>query len=114
MNSPLTATRPVTISPFQGALLRTLAYFDMFDHPLTLEETERFTDTPNVDRLEVSEELRYLAAKGLVFEHDGFWALRDRPEDLNERKAGEEGRAPFPKRSKCAIDRRFRSSEPCS
>lgn len=90
MNSTLTATPDPTVSRFQGAILRALAYFDIFDHPLTLEEIDRFTDLRHEDRTALERDLNALAAKGLVFDLNGYWSLHNKPENVQVRINDEE------------------------
>ncbi|HEX2618231.1 MAG TPA: nucleotidyltransferase domain-containing protein [Flavobacteriales bacterium] len=61
----------------QGTVLRTLAYFDVFHHPLTTEEVQRFGDQASLRGKELLLALQALKELGLVEEHKGYWALRD-------------------------------------
>ncbi|HEY0976712.1 MAG TPA: nucleotidyltransferase domain-containing protein [Flavobacteriales bacterium] len=68
---------PIRSSHLQVPLLRTLAYFDVFHHPLTVEELERFSDRTLHDRKAIEAALQDLATRGLVQFCDGHWALRE-------------------------------------
>lgn len=62
--------------PLQASVLRTLAYFDFFGHPLNLAEICRFGDQAPADADELAEALGHLKELGMVEEHEGHWGLR--------------------------------------
>jgi len=56
------------------AALRVLAYFDVFDHPLTVAELARFTGQ---EEDEARDALAELLIAGTVRQHLGYWSLGD-------------------------------------
>ncbi len=84
------STRELSVA--QGALLRTLAYFDLFDHPLRLDELLRFRDGGPDETGSLLAALCDLEQRGLVVSEDGFWGLRNTFATTRER-ADDEARA---------------------
>lgn len=75
----------LNVSPFEHAILATLAYSDIFDHPLTLDELHRFLIV-SASRDEIGEcaiNRKEIACK------DGYYFLIDRPEIVDIRKQRE-------------------------
>lgn len=77
------------LTAVQATVLRTLAYFDIFHHPLTLPELKRFAEGATPARHELIEALHHLEERGLVQCHDGHWALRDTRRAVIERARSE-------------------------
>ena len=68
------------------AILKTLAYFDIFDYPLTLVEVWKWLyleENRKVSLNEVEEGLKQLSDK--VGTKEGFWFLKGRPEIIKTR-----------------------------
>ncbi len=65
------------------AILRTLCYHDLFDYPLTLEETHRFLIGKKKG------EIKNLIKEGKVEEKDGFYFLKGKRETVSLRKKRE-------------------------
>ncbi|PTT91885.1 hypothetical protein DBR42_03010, partial [Pelomonas sp. HMWF004] len=61
----------------QQAVLRTLAYRQVFDCPMTVDEVWRFLDTPLVPIGTVADALRDLQTAGLVAGRDGLFWIAD-------------------------------------
>jgi len=57
------------------AILRTLAYRDLFEYPLTPDEIWQFLIERKSQKAPVAQTLRKLAAKGVIGEKDGFYFL---------------------------------------
>jgi hypothetical protein len=74
--------RPGPEHPLAQALLRTLAYADVFDHPLTLAEAHRYLVGVSASAAEVRDELQRLVPERLS-RCDSYLMLRGR-EDLVE------------------------------
>ncbi len=80
------------ISTPHSALLRTLHYFDFFDHALSLEELHRFLSV--VASVEaVRDSVEHAVAEGVVYSGNGYYGLREETvalrkqyEALNARK----------------------------
>lgn len=62
--------------PLEASVLRTLAYFGVFGHPLKPEELLCYGDQAPTDAEGLAEALGSLKAQGLVEEHTGHWGLR--------------------------------------
>lgn len=58
--------------------LKALAYFDIFQYPLTRYEIRQFLDKP-VNGEELDRALQELMAENLIFVHNGFFSLQDNP-----------------------------------
>ncbi len=82
------ATKPalLNISPLERAILETLAYSDVFDYPLTLDELHRFlTISATVSELQEC----MLGMKNIAFVN-GYYFLAGRSEIVDIRKQREE------------------------
>ena len=101
--APMPITQPRTDTrTVQATVLRTLAYFDLFRHPLRPEELQRFADGP-VDLQEVLGSLQELEREGVVQAHDGHWSLRDVSTAVEGRRRDEHrARARMPRAGKMA------------
>jgi len=75
------------LSTQQISILKTLAYFDMFQYPISKEEISQFTDQP-VDEATLKETVTNLVSMGMLFEIDGFLSLHNDPSLVERRKAG--------------------------
>lgn len=78
MNNSLTdvapsSARPATLATILGtveaAILRVLAYHDLFRHPMTSDEIHRVIDLPNVSKARLGACLRHLTALGFIQRH---------------------------------------------
>ena len=68
-------------------IVRTLAYFDIFNYPLTNEEVRRFLHQSH-NQLVVDEVLCELLKDNLIFKLNNFYSLQNRPELAEIRIAG--------------------------
>lgn len=82
MIATATDARALTLS-----VLRVLAYFDLFKHPLTAEELVRFGQT---DANAVNEALANLEWAGIASTHQGYWSLGDARAAVEERHCAED------------------------
>jgi len=82
------ATKPalLNMSPLERAILETLAYSDVFDYPLSLEELHRFL-TISATKVEIQEQL--VRMKDVSSAH-GYYFLAGRSEIVDIRKRREE------------------------
>jgi hypothetical protein len=64
--------------PLRSSILKVLAYFDLFDYPVTADEILFFLDK-EVSSTELKAELDVLTHKGLLFPDGSFYALRNDP-----------------------------------
>ncbi|MCB9201044.1 MAG: nucleotidyltransferase domain-containing protein [Flavobacteriales bacterium] len=85
---PLAQTRTET-DAVQASVLRTLAYFDIFRHPVTVDELARFSDR-TLERERLLATLDALRTEGLVQRHEGHWSLRDASKAVLGRREDEE------------------------
>jgi hypothetical protein len=73
----------------QGTILRTLAYFDVFRHPLRKQELARFGPaSPSFAEL-LGSALNALVREGMVQEYDGYYGLQDVRTSVMERERSE-------------------------
>lgn len=63
----------------QSSILKVLAYFDLFDYPVTADEILFFLDK-EVSPARLKTELDLLTREGLLFPDSGFYSLRNDPE----------------------------------
>jgi len=100
MNELMASTRTVRSderSRTRACLLRTLAYFDVFDHPLTVAELVYYADVPFVNARSAHRELTELLALGTLEHHAGHWSLHDCVERVQRRlRSAERAQARFP------------------
>lgn len=61
----------------QGTVLRTLAYFDIFNHPLKLDEIQRFGAGDGSDPAELLCLLVDLETKGLAHRYGNYWGAKE-------------------------------------
>ncbi len=71
----------------RGSILRTLAYFDIFDYPLTTLEVWKFLNsrTGPTDLGLILAGLETLQGEGVIDQRGGFWFLRGREVGVNLR-----------------------------
>ncbi|HVX49544.1 MAG TPA: hypothetical protein VHB48_05275 [Chitinophagaceae bacterium] len=61
--------------PAGESVLKVVAYFDLFDYPVTLEEIKFFLDQPFAEE-QLFEELRKLVKANMLYWLNGFYSLR--------------------------------------
>lgn len=83
-----TIHRPSTRA-LQCSILRTLAYFDVFGHPLTVAEISRFRDGGPVATSSLLVALHDLQERGLVEMERDQWGLRDTAVNRDKRNHDE-------------------------
>ncbi len=77
------------MTDIQKSIVKTLAYFSIFKHPLRIEELHRFLLFRECRLDEVREETLKLKESGKIFEFDGFFQLEDNKEWVKARIRGE-------------------------
>jgi len=63
------------MQPVRKSILKVLAYFDLFNYPVTYEEIKFFLDQP-FKEAELHAELQALAETTVIFRMNGFYALK--------------------------------------
>lgn len=75
------------IMPMRHSILKVLAYFDLFDYPVTIDEVRFFLDK-DVPFNDLKTELESLLTEGMVFMHETFYSLRNEPRLATRRIKG--------------------------
>jgi hypothetical protein len=78
----------ITISPLGKSIIKTLAYYDIFDYPLTAEEIYHNLGANHVSSMDVVNEIEKLCSVCLVYKENNFYLLRDKKDFVNKRLAG--------------------------
>src|SRR6186713_428245 len=73
--------------PLRTSILKVLAYFDLFNYPVTAEEIRFFLDR-EIPESDLQAGLEALVAERTLFSIEGFFALRDEPEMVERRLRG--------------------------
>ena len=68
-------------------ILKTLAYFDIFDYPLSENEIQDFLQE-DIDNSIFAETMKQLVVDRIVFSSDGFYALDNNPARIQRRLEG--------------------------
>jgi hypothetical protein len=76
------------ISPLSKSMIKTLAYYDIFNYPLTNEEIYYCSFTNGHTKTSVFEELETLVSLGIVYRTDGFYSLNHNNYIIPERIEG--------------------------
>lgn len=84
---PLSDLKNVSTEKAELTILKTLAYFDIFDYPLTEKEIKNFLDSPLTDD-EFRSALEELVLSKTVFRFAEFYFLHDDPFTVERRLAG--------------------------
>lgn len=61
----------------QKSIIKTLAYFSIFKHPLRIDELHRFLLFHKSTPEEISEQVKDLKSSGKIFEIDGFFTIEN-------------------------------------
>jgi hypothetical protein len=92
-----TAVRTDEYMRVRAGLLRTLAYFDVFNHPLDLSEVMRYADMPLSDEQVVIKLLQELTAQDIIEHHAGYWTFHDAVARVHRRElSAKRAHARFP------------------
>jgi hypothetical protein len=70
------------------SLLKTIAYFDLFNYPLTLEDIHRFLDV-ETDQASIERAVRALVSEGCLYRIGSYYSLRNDPGLVQKRQQGE-------------------------
>ena len=69
-------------------VVKSLAYFDIFNYPLTSQEVFNYLPVDGTTQVEVTRCLDELVEKKLVFRFGDFYSLRDEEQDIRRRVKG--------------------------
>jgi len=72
----------------RSSILKTLAYFDLFNYPLALEDIHRFLDV-EADVAVIEREVRVLLRQGRLYRTGDYYSLQDNPALAERRQKGE-------------------------
>ena len=72
----------------RSSILKTLAYFDLFNYPLSLEDIRRFLDV-EADEVVIETEVRSLLRQARVYRTGPYYSLQDNPALADRRQKGE-------------------------
>ena len=75
------------LSEIKEHILGTLAYFDLFNYPLTRTEVYLFLKKKYTDEV-FDDSLKCLADGGIIYQFDGFYCLHNDPELISRRNEG--------------------------
>jgi len=64
------------LDPIEGSVLRTLAYFDIFQYPLLAGEIERYLDRLS-NGMDLESTLESMLAEGRIYRYQQFYSLHD-------------------------------------
>lgn len=73
--------------PMRSSILKVLAYFDLFNYPVTAAEIRFFLDR-DVDESQLAAGLESLAADKCLFRIEEFYSLKDDPKLVERRRKG--------------------------
>lgn len=79
----------ITISEIELAILKVLAYYHIFHHPLTVDEIYDKVEIEGVNRKALKESLQSLLASTAISEYAGYYFLPDSPSIVKNRQDGE-------------------------
>lgn len=79
----------VCLSPTESAIIRTLLYFEIFSHPLTLDDIIHCLSIPVTDRTYIVSVIEELVQQGYIKKCDGYYLIHGSPEIIERRKNGE-------------------------
>ncbi len=82
-----TSVQPISFA--QRSVLRTLLYFNIFDHPLTESEIFHLTQDHDIRENDIKIAINELTISGLIRYHDGYFFLNNKKECVARRRNGE-------------------------
>jgi predicted nucleotidyltransferase len=75
------------LSHISGSILKVLAYFHVFNYPITKDEIRAYLDH-EIPEKEFQEALAFLAENGIVYRKDEFYSLSNNPFWVHRRRLG--------------------------
>ncbi len=82
----------ITLSQTELAVIKLLAYYHVFHHPLTVGEITERIQIKGVDRGEIEKNLKDLVSTGAICEYNAYYFLED-PQSIVKRRQDGETRA---------------------
>ncbi|UCH65137.1 MAG: hypothetical protein JSW63_11095 [Ignavibacterium sp.] len=76
------------ISSLEKSIIKTLAYYDIFNYPLTLEEIYFCLDTNTVTKDKLSWEIKSLSEKNIIYKKNNYYLLNPDYNSINRRVEG--------------------------
>lgn len=73
--------------PIKNDVIATIAYFDLFDYPVTQNEIHLFLQRSH-NRQKVGTALKYLVSEKFLYRFNEFYSLRDDPSAVERRRRG--------------------------
>lgn len=70
------------------SIIKTMAYYDIFNYPLKAEEVFSFLPTNGVSRKEVYDALNELVARAKIFRFGDFYSMQEKQELISRRVTG--------------------------
>lgn len=81
-------------------ILMPLLYFEIFKHPLTVEEILNFSHNKSISTIEMTKHLEDLIQQGYIFQYEKFFLTQDCPEWVQLRKENNERAIAFIEKAK--------------
>lgn len=78
----------ITISSLGKSIIKTLAYYDIFDYPLKAEEIYYNLGTNSVSLTEIENEVEQLCKIGITYNKNNFYLLRNNENFISRRLEG--------------------------
>lgn len=78
----------IVISSLGKSIIKTLAYYDIFDYPLNVTEIYQNLGTNSVSLSDIKNEVENLCKSGLTFKNNDFYLLRNNPNFISRRLEG--------------------------
>lgn len=79
----------ITLTSVQAAIIKSLLYYDIFEHPLRKEELYSMLSIPGIEKSEFEVELQTLISDGIVTDFNGFFTVFSCAKSVKRRIEGE-------------------------
>ena len=78
----------INVSPLGKCIIKTLAYYDIFNYPLTAEEIYHNLGANHVSSFDVTNEIEKLFKDGLIYKKNSFYLLTNNDKYISRRIDG--------------------------
>ncbi len=78
----------INVSPLGKCIIKTLAYYDIFNYPLTAEEIYHNLGANHVSSIDVTNEIEKLCKDGLIYRKNSFYLLTNNDKYISRRIDG--------------------------